>query len=145
MTEEKKRNMRGDPDREARTWLDKLVQVDRKRSAYQDQQAEGLVTLDELRTKLAALEETRIMAQRELEALRGYREEIEQLERGADALMKHYAGRVPGDLDALDSEQRHHIYKMMNLRVVAHTDGRVEVNGEWVEESGVCTNVATSV
>lgn len=145
MIEEKKRNMRGDPDGEARTWLDKLAELDRKRSAYQDQQAEGLITLDELRTKLAALEEARIMAQRELEALRGYREEIELLKRDADALMEHYAGRIPGDLDALDSEQRHHVYELMKLRVVAHTDGRVEVNGEWVEESGVCTNGATSV
>ena len=36
--------------------------MDRKRSAYQDQQAEGLITLDELRTKLSDLEETRSVA-----------------------------------------------------------------------------------
>ncbi len=144
MIEEKKRNMCGDPDREARTWLDKLAEVDRKRSAYQDQQAEGLITLEELRTKLAALEETRAVAHRELEALRGYREEIEQLERDAGALMEHYAGRIPGDLDALNSEQRHHVYDMMKLRVVAHVDGRVEANGERIEELGVCTNGTSS-
>ena len=47
-------------------WAKKLAEVGRKRSAYQDQQADGLITLDELRSKLAALEETRTMARREL-------------------------------------------------------------------------------
>ena len=51
--------MRGNPDIEAEAWAKKLAEVDSKRSAYQDQQAEGLIRLDELRTKLAALEEMR--------------------------------------------------------------------------------------
>ena len=145
MIEEKKENMRGDPDREARTWLDKLAEVDRKRSAFQDQQAENLITIDELRSKLTALEETRGAAERELEALRSQREEIAQLERDADALIDHYAGRIPGDLDALNSEHRHHVYDMMKLRVVAHVDGRVEANGERIEELDVCTSETSSV
>ncbi len=61
---------RGDPEREATAWLEKIADVDRKRSAYQDQQAEGLISIDELRSKLAGLEETRKTALRELEALR---------------------------------------------------------------------------
>ena len=68
--------------------------MDRKRSAYQDQQAEGLITLDELRTKLAALEETRSVALAELEALRSRREQIERLENDAHVLLEHYAGMV---------------------------------------------------
>jgi hypothetical protein len=69
---EQERNARrgGDPEREVKVWLEKLAEVDRKRSAYQDQQAEGLLGLNELRAKLADLEETRKTAQRELEVLR---------------------------------------------------------------------------
>jgi hypothetical protein len=52
----------GNPDKEVEAWAKKLAEVDSKRSAYRDQQAEGLITLDELRTKLAALEETRAVA-----------------------------------------------------------------------------------
>jgi hypothetical protein len=55
LVEEERRAARGDPNREAEVWAKKLAEVDRKRSAYQDQQAEGLITLDELRSKLAAL------------------------------------------------------------------------------------------
>jgi hypothetical protein len=53
------------------------------RSAYQDQQAEGLITLDELQTKLAALEEARAVARRELAALKEHRERIGHLEKDA--------------------------------------------------------------
>ena len=80
LIEEERQAMRGNPDMEAEAWAKKLTEVDSKRSAYQDQQAEGLITLDELRTKLAALEETRAVALKELEALRARREQLEQLE-----------------------------------------------------------------
>ena len=76
-------------------WAKKLAEVDRKRSAYQDQQAEGLITLDELRTKLAALEETREVAIRELDVLRSRQEQIKQLEHDADALLGDSAELVP--------------------------------------------------
>lgn len=65
--------------------------MERKRSAYQDQQAEGLITLDELRTKLAGLEEARALARRELSALKERRERIEDLEQDANVLLERYA------------------------------------------------------
>lgn len=78
---------RGDPEREAAAWLEKLTEACRKRGAYQDQQAEGLITMDELRSKLVGLEETRKTALRELEALRDYQDHIVQLEADRDALL----------------------------------------------------------
>ena len=86
--------MRGNPDKEGEVWAKKLAEIDSKRSAYQDQQAEGLITLDELRTKLAALEEMRAVALKELKALRARREQLEQLEHNADALLEHCAEMV---------------------------------------------------
>jgi hypothetical protein len=103
--------------------------VDRKRSAYQDQQAEGLITLDELRTKLSDLEETRSVALAELEALRSRREQIERPEDDAHVLLKHFAWMVPKTLDNLTSEERHSIYRMLRLKAVVSADGSVEVTG----------------
>jgi hypothetical protein len=48
--------MRGDPEREAKAWLDKLADVERMRSRLQNMAANDLITLEELRAKLAALE-----------------------------------------------------------------------------------------
>jgi flagellar motility protein MotE (MotC chaperone) len=130
--------MRGNPEREVNAWLEKLSELDRKRSAYQDQQAEGLITLDELRAKLSNLEETRTTAQQELEALRGRRERIEELERDRDVLVERYAGMVPEVLDALSPEERHHVYKLLKLRVRVDADGTLEVDGVLGETKKVC-------
>jgi site-specific DNA recombinase len=119
----------GNPNGEAEVWANMLAEVDRKRSAYQDQQAEGLITLDELRSKLAALEETRSTARRELAALKEHRERIEHLEQDANALLEHYASMVPEALDGLTPEERHRIYKMMRLKVTMYADGLAEVTG----------------
>jgi predicted nuclease with TOPRIM domain len=122
---------------ETEAWAKKLSEVERKRSAYQDQQAEGLITLDELRTKLAALEEARTVARGELAALKERREHLEQ---DANALLEHYAGMVPEALAKLTSEERHRVYRMMRLNVVMYADGLMEVTGAFgglLDTSGV--------
>ncbi|HZY66416.1 MAG TPA: hypothetical protein VFE21_11125, partial [Rubrobacteraceae bacterium] len=88
-----------------------------------------LISFEELRTRLLELEETRAVAERELAAVRGQREEIAQLERDADALMEHYAGRIPEDLDSLTPEQRRHVYAMLRLRVAVDRHGDMEITG----------------
>ena len=123
------RRARGDPNRESEVWAKQLAEVERKRSAYQDQQVEGPITLDELRSKLAALEEIRSTARRELDTLKECRERIERLEQDANALLEHYASMVPEALDGLISEERHRIYKMMHLNVTMYADGLAEVTG----------------
>jgi site-specific DNA recombinase len=127
--EDERKALRGNPAREAEMWSNKLAEAQRKRSAYQDQQAEGLITLDELRTKLAALEETREVARRELAALKEGRERIEDLEHDAELLLEHYARMVPEALDNLTPEERHHVYKMLRLGVLMYRDGSVEITG----------------
>jgi flagellar motility protein MotE (MotC chaperone) len=129
LIEEERRATHGNPNREAEVWATKLAEVDRKRSAYQDQQAEGLITLDELRSKLAVLEETRDTARRELAALKEHGERIEHLEQDANALLEHYASMVPEALDGLTPEERHRVYKMMRLKVTMYADGLAEVSG----------------
>jgi hypothetical protein len=71
------------------------LRVERKRSGFQDMAAEGLITLEELRAKLANLEKTRKTAEREFEALKNRSERIGQLERDRDALLSEYAGAIP--------------------------------------------------
>jgi site-specific DNA recombinase len=129
LMEEEHSAKHGDPDGEAEVWAKKLAEVERKRSAYQDQQAESLITLDELRSKLAALEETRDTALRELTSLKERRERIKHLEQDANALLEHYASMVPDALDNLTSEERHRIYKMMRLHVNMYADGLIEITG----------------
>ena len=56
---EREKETRGDPEPEAKAWAVTLSEVERKRDRYQEIFAAGAMTLDELRSKLDALEETR--------------------------------------------------------------------------------------
>jgi site-specific DNA recombinase len=121
--EEKRQAMHGDPSEAANIWLDKIADVDRQRARAQDLAVEGLLSSDELRAKLAALEGTRETAKRELEALKSRKEEVEELERDRDALLESYAVMVPEGLEIFGPEERRWVYKLLRLNVFADADG----------------------
>jgi site-specific DNA recombinase len=137
MLEQERQSMRGYPEKEAETWLHKLSEADRKRSGFQDLAAEGLITIVELRGKLAELEETRQTAEKELEKLKQHQRYLEELERDKDAVLEAYAQMAPQALDALTAEERHQLYKMLRVRVTACADGPLEITGMLGKDAGV--------
>jgi polyhydroxyalkanoate synthesis regulator phasin len=80
MIEEERNSLQGDSEREVKARLNELAEADRMRSGYQELAAKGLMTLDELGTKLQELEETSKTARRELEALSRRRKKMAELE-----------------------------------------------------------------
>ncbi len=144
MIELKRKELREDPNREMNVWLEKLSEVSRKRAAFQDMTAEGLITFGELKIKLAALEETRETAEREISTLEGHKQGIESLERDKDAVMEHYAALAPETLEGLTAEERHGLYKVLRLVALVYPDGSLEANWEWeITDTSVC-NVRTT-
>jgi site-specific DNA recombinase len=117
MIERERHEMRGNPDREAKAWANKLAAAVEKRARLQDMAAEGLITFDELGAKLEVLEEER-----------EYK----------DALLDYYASLLPEAIDNLAPEERHHVYKMLKLRVNMHPDRLLEVSGVLGEDLGLC-------
>jgi flagellar motility protein MotE (MotC chaperone) len=130
--------LHGNSEREAKVWLDKLAEADEERRGYQRLAAKGLMTDGELNRALAELEETHETARRNLESLSQRREKIVELERDKDVLLDSYAGMVPEALDTLTPEERHQIYKMLRLRVVARADAKIEATGAFSDLS-ICT------
>jgi site-specific DNA recombinase len=129
LIEQERAAMRGDPDREARAWLEKLSEVDQERRGFLRLAAKGHITDDELAEELAALDETRATAERELRAIQGQREIIEQLERDRDTILEHYASMVPEALEKLTGEERRQVYGMLRLTVKVSADGSMEASG----------------
>jgi site-specific DNA recombinase len=129
---EYKSKLRGDPELKRKAWMDKLAEVDRMRSSYQEQAAKGLMTLDELAARLKELEGTRQMVERELAALKDRQESMERLEQDKNLLLDKYAGMAPEALASLTSEERHRVYKMVRVEVTAHLNGDVELAGDLV-------------
>lgn len=111
------------PDEEVGRWAKKLEECDRLRSAYQDQQAAGLMTLVELGSKLEGLTVTRKLAEAELAALQAREKRMEKLERDRDALLEFWADAVPEALDEVVGEARNKVYRMLRLEVTPTTQG----------------------
>jgi multidrug resistance efflux pump len=128
LIEQKRAELRGDPEREAKAWLERLAEVDQERRGYLKLAAKGRMSDEELDEAFADLEETRRTAERELEAIGGRREEIEELERDREALKASWAAAVPGDLDRLTPEGRNTLYLKLRLEMRPTEDG-YEVTG----------------
>ena len=133
----KRKETRRDPEREAKTWLERLAGVDRQRARAQDMAIQGLLDYDELWAKLASLEETREAAERELAILKEQEETIAELERGKEAIMEHYVAVAPEALDSLTTEERRYLYKLLQVKALQHPDGRVEVEVSGVPKPGI--------
>ena len=129
MIEQERKRTWGNADREAKAWLDRLAETDKMRRSFHEQAAKGLMTLDELASRLEEIEESRKTARSELVILKESRQRLEELERDGAALMERYAGAVPEALENLLPEERHRVYRMLRLRVLAYPDFRLEVNG----------------
>jgi hypothetical protein len=113
-------------------WLEKLAEAEGMRSGFQDLAAKGLMTHEELGTKLERLEETHALAERELETLRRKKERVERLEQDKETLLESYAKMAPEALECLSAEEHHRLYRMLRLRVVANPDRSLEVTGALV-------------
>jgi hypothetical protein len=53
-----------------------------------------------------------------------------QLKHDRDVLLETYASQSPQALDSLMPEQRHHLYKMLRLRLVANEDGTAALDAD---------------
>ena len=153
MERERESNRRGDPELAKKAWMDKLAETDRMRSGYQEQAAKGLMTIDELATRLEELEVTRRTAEKELAILRDNHAKLEHLERDKNLLLDHYAAMAPEALSSLTPEERHQVYKILRLKVIAHLNGEVELIGDLVcipdddrigESDATCSNLETA-
>jgi site-specific DNA recombinase len=120
----------GDPDRESRHWLRRLEEADNKRSRFQHAYAEGIISLEDLGSRLGELKELEDTARRELRNLQSRQERMVQLKHDRDVLLEDYASQSPQALDYLTPEQRHHLYKMLKLRLIASEDGTAALEAD---------------
>ena len=62
------------------------------------------------------------------------RGEIEELERDRDTLLDSLEAVAPEVLDALAPEERHHVYRMLQLKVHQYRDGTLEASWAFGKE-----------
>jgi hypothetical protein len=143
MIELKRRDRRGDPDKEVKLWADKLAETETKRARYQEMAVENLITFEELRARLVQLEEMRKTAERELASLRNQEQYVLSLERDRDAMLDSLEAVAPEVLDSLTPEQRHQWYKMLRTTAAVNADGTLEVSWVGAPDSELVCETAT--
>ena len=116
-------------EEEEASWLNRISEIERKEERLLDLRLEGDITAEQFCAKSAALQENREAAKAGLEAARLRRTRREDFERDKQALLEYHARLLPEDLDGLCSEQRHTLYQMMRLNVLAR-DGEL-IAADW--------------
>jgi len=126
--ERMRREMRGDPDKEARELAEKLQRLDRKRARYLDLAAEEIMERDELRTKLSELEGQRKELEEALKIARNHHRTIKQAER-AWTIGAYLLELVRIHFVCSGPEDRRRIYRALRLRADVDREGTISLSG----------------
>ncbi len=114
---------RKDPKLTVATLTEKLAENARLRRAYQDQQAAGLMTLEELAARLEELEANRNALEAELASLEHSRQKAEELERDRNAALVSLSATIPEALENLTGEEINTVYRKLRLRLMPREGG----------------------
>jgi hypothetical protein len=117
---------RGTPTASISERLDKL---DGMRRGFQVQQAAGLMTLDELRQRLAEQDDERRTLQGQLAAANRTAADLAELEREAAIIISLYAGRLANFQDR-PPEERRDVYRRLGIQASISKGGLVNIEGD---------------
>ena len=129
-----------DPEKEARVFMSRIAEVNRKRAAYQDLAADGLMEREELRAKLDALSRQKRAAQE------GRRSRVRELQLSREKILARYIEVAPEELEKADGNKRSAVYNTLGVTVWAARTREDPIRIEMSALGGekVCHNDATS-
>jgi hypothetical protein len=136
MIESRRESLATKPDEQIARWAAEAQKAKAKRARYQDQEAEGLMTREELRTKLTKLDETLGLAEAEIDKLKGHEEAFRELQRGGEELLERYARLVPEELEHLSAAERRHIHQLLQIEVRVPREGEIGIRLPFVSKGG---------
>ena len=116
----------GRPDtaeRETEILSGKLDECSRLRAAYQDQQAAGLMTIEELADKLEELEGVKTLTHTELANLSERRRRVDELRQDKENLLAFRSEAVVQGLEDLSPEEKSEVYRLLKLEVTPTPEG----------------------
>jgi site-specific DNA recombinase len=132
--ERRKRQMRGDPEMEAKALSEGLAKVDQKESYLLDVASDRSWPKAKLQHKLDDLDRQRKEFQQALDSVANRQRSIEQLRRDFMLIWARFHQIRDGDLRYLDPEGRRRMCEAMRLRAHADRESRVVLTGVFPEE-----------
>ena len=144
MIESEKELLSTRPQEQIGRWAEQIERASIKRSRYQDQEAEGLMTREELRTKLAELDEAIGMAEGEIEKLRSHEERIRTMEEAGEELIERYAKLIPEELQNLSPAEKRRIYQTLQISISVPQDGEIKIELPFPDDEDFCREKTVS-
>ena len=144
MIESEKELLSTRPQEQIGRWAEQIERASIKRSRYQDQEAEGLMTREELGTKLAELDEAIGMAEGEIEKLRSHEERIRTMEEAGEELIERYAKLIPEELQNLSPAEKRRIYQTLQISISVPQDGEIKIKPPFPDEEDFCREKTVS-
>ena len=123
------RQLRGDPNKETRRLAESLQKLERRRSGYLDQEADGLMSREELRTKLAEVDRQREELRQALHETQDRQQTIKKLEFERDHNLDLVESLQGITYVTASPQDRHRIYKALRLQVEVDEEGQVRLSG----------------
>jgi site-specific DNA recombinase len=120
--------LRGDPNKEARRLAERLQKLERRRSGYLDQEADGLMSREESRKKLAEVDRQREQLRQALQETQDRQRTIKRLEFERDHNLDLVESLQGMTYVTASPEDRHRIYKALRLRVEVDKEGQVRLS-----------------
>lgn len=120
---------RGDPEADCVRLAGMLERLDAQRKRAQDLTIEGLLSTEELRERIAALNDQRTAVERELASVGDRQKRIEQLERDREAILIARIRPHRYVMNLISPEQKNALYRRLRLKVSALPGGGVEITG----------------
>lgn len=110
-------------------WTDTVSKIEVKQERLLDLYLDGGLDKGRYEERVKGLEVQEKEARGELEQINTRRQTIEQAESAMESLIEAYSAAMPADLDRLSPQERHHVYRMLSLRVKLDNDGITPMEG----------------
>jgi predicted nucleic acid-binding Zn-ribbon protein len=106
-------------EKEARAFTNRIDEVERKRGAYQDLAADGLMEREELRTRLDTLSRQKAAATVRIAALEEHQRKVREIELSREKVLARYRNAVPEALEKTEGTRRRTVYNTLGVTVWA--------------------------
>jgi site-specific DNA recombinase len=110
-------------------WTDILSKIEVKQERLLDLYLDGNLDKERYEERVKGLEVQQKEATGKLEELKARKQVIDAAERDMEHLIESYSAAIPENLDRLEPEERHRIYKMLSLRVKLANSGIASMEG----------------
>jgi site-specific DNA recombinase len=126
----KRAQLRGDSGGETREIIAKrLEKLERRRSGYIDLAADGDMSREELRRRLANVDEQREAARKALREVRDRQETIQKIRRDREMMLGRFSAMRGMDLLNISPENRRQVLQALRIRAEVDKGGNVRISG----------------